>query len=352
MIALRFLASIAAGTLSFVAALLAITSLASDRDGRADALASFAPFALGMALAGAVLALGAFRPGLPAIVLLGLDGVSAAICLATVAPELIRLRPVFRPDPPLLRILSGNLCWTNPTGEQAVAAILERDIDAVILQEAGRRLTGPLVRLEARYPHVAACPHSSLRIYTKSPIIAHECSCERAETPRGRLLTATIALAGGETVTLATTHFSHPYSGDAQARERKSLAAEVGVLDVRRLILAGDFNTTPWSHGMRRQDQLLTPLRRRTIAWFTWPARLTKWGLAWPLPFLPIDHVYTGPGWGLVGLRRVRIPGSDHFATEAAFAWADTSQLGEARYADIGPRPEANRVVRSPRPEP
>ena len=102
-------------------------------------------------------------------------------------------------------------------------------------------------------------------------------------------------------------------------RERGALALAVADLDARHLILAGDFNTTPWSQGMRRQDAMLAPLRRRTIAWFTWPARLLRLTLNWPLPLLPIDHVYGGPGWGQVRLRRVRLPGSDHFATEAAF---------------------------------
>jgi vancomycin resistance protein VanJ len=326
MIAPHLLASVAAGTLSLLAAFLAITSLAGDRDGRADALASFAPFAFGMAVAGALLAWGAFGPGLPATFLLVLDAVSAAVSLATIAPELVRLRPAFSQDSPALRILSGNLCWTNPVGERAVAAILARDADAVILQEAGRQLAGPLAGLKARYPHMATCPHSSLMIYAKSAIIAQECNCERADAPRGRLLTATIALAEGASVTLATTHFSHPYRGAAQALERRSLAAEIGALEVGRLILAGDFNTTPWSHGMRHQDEMLSPLRRRTIAWVTWPARLTRLGLSWPLPFLPIDHIYAGPEWGLVRLRRVHIPGSDHFATEAAFVWAGTTE--------------------------
>ena len=78
-------------------------------------------------------------------------------------------------------------------------------------------------------------------------------------------------------------------------------------------------DTAAWSHGMRRQDRMLAPLRRWTIAWFTWPARAPNGNLAWRLPLLPIDHIYAGPAWGQVRLRRVPIPGSDHFATEAAF---------------------------------
>jgi len=323
---LQVLAAAAAAALSIIAAIIAVVG--AGRGGRADALASFAPFSLCLALAGALLAWLGFGPGSATAVLLGLNGVVAALCLARLAPELMRLRPALRRDRPALRILSGNLYWTNPSAGDAVATILARDADVVMLQEAGRRLAPALAGLDARYPHVAVCRHAGLRIYAKSPMVAHRCNCEQADTPRGRLLTATIMLSDS-TVTLATTHFSHPYRGDLQARERNALAAAVNGLDRRRLVLVGDFNTTPWSYGMRRQDAMLAPLRRWTIAWFTWPARLPGWKLTWPLPLLPIDHLYAGPSWRQVRLRRVRLPGSDHFATEASLFRAQAEKKAE-----------------------
>ena len=322
MIVLRFLAAFAAVTLSMAATFVAVRTAGAHRDGIGDTWASLTPLELFIASAGGMLTWAAFRPGPFATVLFCLNAVSAAVSLTKMAPELIKLRPAFGREPPVLRVLSGNLYWLNPSGEKAVATILERDADAVILQEAGRRLRGALAALEARYPYVAACPHSDLVIYAKSPIVSHGCNCKHAETARGRLLTATVDLSSGPTVTLATTHLSHPYRGNEQAREREALAAAVNDLDLPRLILAGDFNSTPWSYGLRCQDEMLAPLRRWTIAWFTWPARLPKWEVAWPLPLLPLDHVYAGSLWDQVRLRRVRIPGSDHFATEAAFSIA------------------------------
>jgi endonuclease/exonuclease/phosphatase (EEP) superfamily protein YafD len=323
MIALHILTAVAAVALSLIGALLAIGG--AGRGGRADALASFAPFAFGLALVGALLAWAAFGPGPAAVALLWLNGVAAALSLANLAPELLKLRPASRREPVALRILSANLYRSNPSGDLAVAAILACDSDVVMLQEAGRRLTASLAGLEARYPHVAICGHADLRIYAKAPMLAHRCNCGEADTPRGRLLTATIALPHGVDLTLATTHFSHPYRGDVQARERQALAVAVAGLDRPRLILAGDFNTTPWAHAMRRQDQMLSPLRRWTVAWPTWPSRLPKWKLGWFPAVLPIDHVYAGPAWGRVRLRRVPLPGSDHFATEASFCLAPTT---------------------------
>jgi endonuclease/exonuclease/phosphatase (EEP) superfamily protein YafD len=322
MIALHLLVSFAAVALSIATAFLAISSVAAKREGSRDTLASFAPFGLCLALVGGLLVWAAFGRSALAVVLLCLNGIGAALNLAKTAPEFVRLRLTLGREPPALRILSCNLYRLNPVGEQAVAAILERDADVVILQEADRRMRIPVAGLDARYPHVAACTHAGLRIYSKSPIFAHQCNCERANTARGRLLTATLSLLDQGTLTLATTHFSHPYRGEEQAQERKALATALKNIDPSRLILAGDFNSTPWSRGMRRQDEMLAPLRRWTIAWFTWPARLVRWDLAWPLPLLPIDHVYAGPQWERVQLRRVRVPGSDHFATEAAFCLA------------------------------
>jgi endonuclease/exonuclease/phosphatase (EEP) superfamily protein YafD len=67
---------------------------------------------------------------------------------------------------------------------------------------------------------------------------------------------------------------------------------------------------------MARQDQSLAPLRRRTIAWATWPSRLDLFSVVWSLPLVPIDHIYAGTRWRTDQLARVALAGSDHFATE------------------------------------
>jgi endonuclease/exonuclease/phosphatase (EEP) superfamily protein YafD len=312
--ALVVAAGIGAALVCVAAAIISILGLIGVRGGWPDVFNSFAPLQVAAALLGAGLARIWLGPGALSDGVLILGAVAAVAGLARIAPELARLRPSEHGEGELFRILLANVWNRNPTPGKAVAAILARDADAVILQEARGSLAPELPRLRVRYPFASQCPHSGLRVFSRAPILAQGCCCERAVSRRGRLLWATIAGPGDETVTLATTHLSHPYQS-AQAAERKSLSMELGRLDLQGLVLAGDFNTTPWSEGMRRQDAMLAPLRRRTIGWFSWPARLG--GLAWPLPVLPIDHLYAGPGWGLARLRRLRIPGSDHFATEA-----------------------------------
>jgi vancomycin resistance protein VanJ len=300
----------------FVAAIASLPSVIGLRGGWVDATNSFAPLQVAAGLLGGVLARLCLGPGALSGGACSLGAVAVIAGLTCIVPELLLLRPPQHRDGDPFRILSANVWHDNPTPAEAVSSILVRDADAVFLQEARGTLLPQLSRLHARYPYVSQCRHSGLRIFAKTPIVTQGCSCERAVSSRGRLVWVSVSAIPGATITLATTHFSHPYQL-AQEAERKSLAAELGDLNPHDLILAGDFNCTPWSEGIRGQDAMLTPLRRRTISWFSWPARLERLGLPWPLPVLPIDHIYTGPSWGATRLQRVRIAGSDHFATEA-----------------------------------
>jgi endonuclease/exonuclease/phosphatase (EEP) superfamily protein YafD len=85
------------------------------------------------------------------------------------------------------------------------------------------------------------------------------------------------------------------------------------------MILSGDFNSTPWSFALRRLDGGLAPLTRRTHAFFSWPANVARMRKAFPLPLMPIDHVYAGPDWRTAGLRRLPRSASDHYAVMATF---------------------------------
>lgn len=61
-----------------------------------------------------------------------------------------------------------------------------------------------------------------------------------------------------------------------------------------RLIIGGDLNLTPWSFLLRRLDARLG-LARRDRADFTWPAR--AFNRPWPIPIMPLDHLYAGSAW-------------------------------------------------------
>jgi endonuclease/exonuclease/phosphatase (EEP) superfamily protein YafD len=116
----------------------------------------------------------------------------------------------------------------------------------------------------------------------------------------------------GPSIELIAVHLHRPLPGPS-ARDAGAVRALEDLssrYDRRRLIIAGDFNLTPWSFGLRRLDRRLG-LQRRDRAAFSWPARLA--GLPWPLPILPIDHLYAGAGWRTVAVKVGPAIGATHY---------------------------------------
>jgi endonuclease/exonuclease/phosphatase (EEP) superfamily protein YafD len=86
------------------------------------------------------------------------------------------------------------------------------------------------------------------------------------------------------------------------------------------MILAGDFNSTPWSFARREDDRRFGLIRRDRAMW-SWPAEFVgPHGFQAPFPFLPIDHIYAGPGWATVSVSRGPRLGSDHYPLIAVLA--------------------------------
>jgi len=82
-------------------------------------------------------------------------------------------------------------------------------------------------------------------------------------------------------------------------------------------IVAGDMNDVAWSHTtrlFRRLSGLVDPRIGRGM-FNTYHARL-------PWLRFPVDHVFVTDDLGIVDMRRVTIPGSDHFGVVADFGWS------------------------------
>jgi endonuclease/exonuclease/phosphatase (EEP) superfamily protein YafD len=95
------------------------------------------------------------------------------------------------------------------------------------------------------------------------------------------------------------------------------VARRLDAFDRESLIVCGDFNSTPWSAALLRQDRLFR-LERRTRALLTWPVQpYTRFRLTSPLPFLALDHIYAGPAWETVSVRAGPRLGSDHLPVVA-----------------------------------
>ena len=84
------------------------------------------------------------------------------------------------------------------------------------------------------------------------------------------------------------------------------------------LVLAGDFNMSPWTEKLGRLTYL-SGLRRTNTFTFTWPMRQGRLQL---LPFVAIDNVMVSPHFATISTRGGPRLGSDHRAVTADLALA------------------------------
>jgi endonuclease/exonuclease/phosphatase (EEP) superfamily protein YafD len=216
-----------------------------------------------------------------------------------------------------LRVLTFNVL----AGNQAPAAVLRlvraSDADLVVIVDAKRmRWRRVIFDLSELYPyHVPRqrWPEPGWRwlepprifLFSRFPIVGDAV----AGGPDGPCLAVELA-AGGQRLVLAGVHMAPMLPGARHRRLRRELeqfAEFVGRTD-RPVLVAGDFNATPWSPhfgdlietaGLRNaadgQGYLAT-----WPSWF-WPARI------------PIDHILLKGRLTVASLRRGPAAGSDHY---------------------------------------
>jgi endonuclease/exonuclease/phosphatase (EEP) superfamily protein YafD len=266
-----------------------------------DILTHAAP--LYLAGAGFVLATGLLMGAPYRAPVLIVAGVAVLASLALIAPELARpASPRTSPGAVgALKLVQLN-AWGGKGGVERIADWLAAEQpDVAVLQETTSALRSAI---QARTGMVLTRGRTNVAIFSRDPPIAAELGAQDADAPM-MLAGCRIRTGAGEAVILGV-HYPWPTEHDRMAQAGELVQA------VRRLpsattVLAGDFNSTPWSFARRREDREFG-LSRRTRALFTWPA-----GRGWPLALLPIDHVYAGAAWATVRVRRGPDVGSDHY---------------------------------------
>ena len=291
------------------ASLTAILSLAM-QGGRIssvlDLVAQFAPLTLcaGLGVIGGGLL--SHRPWRARLVILGLMSMVSSATL--VVPEFIRPPAPTAPTaaPRKIKIIQFNALRLNDQLVPIVDWLQAQHPDIVTIQETRHDLRDAIL---AQTGWQVAGAAGDLMIFSARPMIG----MNRPSIPGDKMnwVNATYPSASGPYEVL-TVHLTWPL-GQAQRREWLEMAAIVARLPRERLIITGDFNATPWGFTMRSGERDLEPQRRdRALA--TFPARWAADGpIRSPIPILPIDHVYAGPGWATVKVERGPPLGSDHY---------------------------------------
>ncbi len=276
---------------------------------RLDVLTHFAPLWLAGAALSLAYGLMFAAPSLRfAVAGVGLAGVLAAAAL--IAPELTRpIRPNVGADAPhQIKLIQFNAWDENADVEATADWIAAERPDLVLMQEAESPIRHAMIKRGFHYLRGMA----RTAIFSRAePTFAPFQIPMHDWTVLPGFSRATFANAAGE-FSVVSTHLDWPTRRD-QPSQMAALAEILDRYPTDRLILAGDFNLTPWSFALRRFDKRVG-LERRDRALFSWPARLfPKAPLSWPLVLLPIDHLYAGQAWRTVSIARGPRLGSDHY---------------------------------------
>lgn len=294
--------------LGLVGASLALAGLGGAVSDRLDALTHAAPLWLAMG-AGAVVLGGLFARQAERWVMVVLGLVAIGACAVLMGPEMAaawRFKPAAI-APGDLKVIQFNAWQENRAPKKSLEWVLAQNADIVVVEEGGRASWEMVKGLRAAYPFVS-CPKGrgcEPWIFSRKKILASgqfgkglPYVWAKLDDPAGAF-------------TVAGVHFLWPVPAGPQQAQSGKLVEAVAKLDRHSLILAGDFNSTPWSFTLKRQDKALG-LQRWTRALPSWPAGQFSRVAAAPAPFLPIDHVYAGDEWRAVRVERGPAVGSDH----------------------------------------
>ncbi len=300
-------------------ALLAVLGLGGAISERLDVLTHFTPLygAGGLCVIG--LAGLAGPPNLEATIL-GLVALLAAGAL--MAPDWIAQLAHRRGvgEGATLKLIQFNLWYRNQDPVRTARWIEAEKPDIVVVEEAMGAAAPVLDALAASLPHRSLRldgKRSTTLILSRLPISE---SGDLADIDGSRFSGAWARIDDGvASFVVLGAHLTWPVPPRPHQAQSRGVARRLEDFDRSSLIVAGDFNVTPWSFALRRQDaRFAIPRLSRALA--TWPAARTQWGFTIPIPILPLDHIYAGPAWRLVSLRRGPRLGSDHFPLVAVLA--------------------------------
>ena len=208
---------------------------------------------------------------------------------------------------PDLRLYVHNLYYRNDALERVAEDVARFDPDVVFLMEYSRDIQG---RLEAEfddYPYRLIEPSRytmGLALFSRLPF--EEAQVERFAETRIPIFQAAMNL-GGRRINFVGGHPWPPIGRWGQLhREQMADIAKVAAQTPHPLIVAGDFNASPWSYTVANLSKTanLTDAQRGYRLRKTW--RLT------PFFALPIDQVLVSSEWRVLRFDHGERGGSDH----------------------------------------
>jgi endonuclease/exonuclease/phosphatase (EEP) superfamily protein YafD len=240
--------------------------------------------------------------------------VLVAINLGLTVPAFFPVAAPAGPGGDQLKLLLYNAKGRASRIEQLEQFVRAEDPDLILMTEAGDSLQPMIGRLRAIYPHQVDCMdllRCRLLLLSKRPLANASATPRRGnqggnqgnQGQRPPLVRAEIETGGGK-LTLLGVHVSRPFYAREHFADLAGIRDTVGATS-GPVLLAGDFNATPWSWSLYRFQRQTGLLRHRTLG-VTWPERAPLTAL------LLIDHVLTRGPITTLGARSGPNMGSDH----------------------------------------
>ena len=202
-----------------------------------------------------------------------------------------------------MRVATFNLWGGNEHVEAINGFLLDANADVVVLQEVQDIHEELLALLKKAYPYRVG--DGSLVILSKYRIIASG-RVDRASDPLMIIRWAKLDVNANE-VKFAGAHLARPFHPALQQADINSLTQFV-LSQSGPLILAGDFNMTPWTVKLKTFTAV-TRLQRFNTFCPTWPMR---WRNARLHPFVATDNVFASHHFASLGTTAGPYLGSDH----------------------------------------
>ncbi|MAW82006.1 MAG: hypothetical protein CMI63_17350 [Parvularcula sp.] len=214
-----------------------------------------------------------------------------------------------------------NMKQKNHTPDAVIDWLTNNAFDFAVLLEADASV---IRAVDRAYPHAANCLENKRRCSTvvisaRAPAKIRGLASWDPQNRKSLSAIETVFCLDGQELTIIGAHLSRPWPPFAQNRDLKDLLRHVAASNDRNIIVAGDFNSTPWSFRFRAFDRKLG-LTRVTRSLFTWPAdRIVP-------PLLPLDHIFVSRGIRAGAPHTAAANGSDHRPVVMTFS---LSQSGD-----------------------
>jgi endonuclease/exonuclease/phosphatase (EEP) superfamily protein YafD len=257
----------------------------------------------------ALLALRRFRWALVPALFLGVPLLRLAPYYITPATE--------NPLPQRLKVLSFNVFSKNTRYADTLRWVQQTDPDIAFFPEVTPDWQSGLEPLKTRMPYSIAqkrMDNFGCAVFSKYPIVK-QCLVP-SEFLEVAMMQVTLEM-NGRQVLFVGVHPLPPMS-PASARDRNAVLAELAErvhAAALPVIVAGDFNATPWSHGMQ---PLFGVGLRDTMLGRGFSA---TWRREIPLFAIPIDHILIGGRISIADRWTGPDLGSDHRPVVADLLW-------------------------------